>query len=55
MTNTRPLVLLTNDDGIASPGLHAAAQAVADLGDIYVVAPKNNNPPPAAPCRPPTA
>jgi 5'-nucleotidase len=40
MTNTRPLILLTNDDGIASPGLHAAAQAVADLGEIYVVAPK---------------
>jgi 5'-nucleotidase len=35
----RPLILLTNDDGIDSPGLHAAAQAVADLGDLLIVAP----------------
>ncbi len=38
MTN-RPLILVTNDDGIASPGLQAAAQAVADLGDLLIVAP----------------
>ena len=24
----RPLILVTNDDGIDSPGLHAAAEAV---------------------------
>jgi 5'-nucleotidase len=35
----RPLILLTNDDGITSPGLRAAAEAVADLGDLLVVAP----------------
>ena len=35
----RPLILITNDDGIKSPGLHAAAQAVADLGDLLIVAP----------------
>jgi len=35
----RPLILLTNDDGIASPGLHAVAEAVYDLGEILVVAP----------------
>jgi 5'-nucleotidase len=35
----RPLILLTNDDGIASPGLRAAAQAVADLGELLIVAP----------------
>jgi 5'-nucleotidase len=33
------LILLTNDDGIASPGLLAAAEAVCDLGDLLVVAP----------------
>jgi 5'-nucleotidase len=38
---TRPLILLTNDDGIASPGLHALARAVADLGDVIVVAPRH--------------
>ena len=39
MTNTRPLILLTNDDGIHSPGLHAVAEAVCDLGDLLIVAP----------------
>ena len=38
MTN-RPLILITNDDGITSPGLQAAAQAVVDLGDLLIVAP----------------
>jgi 5'-nucleotidase len=36
---TRPLILLTNDDGIASPGLAAAAEAVSDLGELLIVAP----------------
>jgi len=36
---TRPLILITNDDGIQSPGLWAAAQAVANLGDLLIVAP----------------
>ncbi len=35
----RPLILVTNDDGVASPGLHALAAAVADLGDLLIVAP----------------
>jgi 5'-nucleotidase len=35
-----PLILITNDDGIHSPGLLAAVKAVHDLGDILVVAPK---------------
>jgi 5'-nucleotidase len=35
-----PLILITNDDGIASPGLRAAIRAVLDLGQILVVAPK---------------
>jgi 5'-nucleotidase len=39
MTETRPLILLTNDDGIRSPGLLAAAEAVCDLGDLLMVAP----------------
>ncbi len=36
---TKPLILITNDDGIQSPGLHAAAQAALALGDVLVVAP----------------
>lgn len=34
-----PLILVTNDDGIQSPGLHAVAAAVADLGELLVMAP----------------
>jgi 5'-nucleotidase len=34
-----PLILVTNDDGVSSPGLRAAAEAVAGLGDLLLVAP----------------
>jgi 5'-nucleotidase len=34
------LILLTNDDGIHSPGLRAAAEALARLGWVTVVAPR---------------
>jgi 5'-nucleotidase len=34
-----PLILVTNDDGMGSPGLHAAAEAVAGLGELLLVAP----------------
>ena len=33
-----PLILVTNDDGVRSPGPHAAAEAVAGLGDLLLVA-----------------
>lgn len=36
---TVPLVLVTNDDGIESAGLWAAAEAALPLGDVLVVAP----------------
>ena len=36
---TRPLVLITNDDGIYSPGLAAAASALDPLGDLLIIAP----------------
>src|SRR5580693_10360126 len=36
---TSPLILVTNDDGLLSPGLHAAAEAVAGLGDLLLAAP----------------
>ncbi len=42
MTNSairNPLILITNDDGIASPGLRAAAWAALPLGEVLVVAP----------------
>jgi len=38
--NTRPLILITNDDGIGSPGLLAAVRCVLDLGEVWVAAPR---------------
>lgn len=37
----KPLILLTNDDGIMSPGLWAAASVLSELGYVYVVAPRD--------------
>lgn len=34
-----PLILVTNDDGIHSPGLHAAIEALAELGELLIIAP----------------
>ncbi len=39
MSKERPLILVTNDDGITAPGLHALVNAMSTLGDLYVVAP----------------
>jgi 5'-nucleotidase len=36
----RPLILLTNDDGIRSPGLWAAAEALSEVGYVTVIAPR---------------
>jgi 5'-nucleotidase len=37
----KPQILLTNDDGIASPGLWAAAEALSELGYVHVAAPRD--------------
>jgi len=34
-----PLILVTNDDGIHSPGLLALSKVMEELGDVYIVAP----------------
>jgi 5'-nucleotidase len=34
------LILVTNDDGVHAAGLAALAAAVADLGDVHVIAPE---------------
>lgn len=36
----RPLILITNDDGVFSPGLRAVAEAVVSLGDLLIAAPR---------------
>ncbi len=38
-TTQAPLILVTNDDGIASPGLRATVRAAQPLGEVLVVAP----------------
>ncbi len=35
----KPLILVTNDDGITAPGLRALVSYMKDLGDVVVVAP----------------
>ncbi|WP_299529491.1 5'/3'-nucleotidase SurE [Ulvibacterium sp.] len=35
----KPLILVTNDDGITAPGLRALVQYMKELGDVVVVAP----------------
>ncbi|HAK44743.1 MAG TPA: 5'/3'-nucleotidase SurE [Spirochaeta sp.] len=35
----KPLILLTNDDGIKSPGLRALAEELGKIGEIWVAAP----------------
>ncbi|HUI87620.1 MAG TPA: 5'/3'-nucleotidase SurE [Anaerolineales bacterium] len=39
----KPQILLTNDDGIRSPGLWAAARALASLGYVTVAAPREQS------------
>lgn len=38
--NARVKILITNDDGILAPGIEALYRAVADLGEVEVVAPE---------------
>ncbi len=37
--NERPIILITNDDGITAPGIRSLVNAVQGLGEIVVVAP----------------
>ncbi len=39
-SNKKCQILLTNDDGILSPGLWAAASALSEIGFVHVVAPR---------------
>lgn len=36
----RPLILISNDDGIHAPGIQALANTIEDIADIVVVAPE---------------
>lgn len=37
--NKKPLILVTNDDGITAPGLRALIEVMHEIGDVFVVAP----------------
>jgi 5'/3'-nucleotidase SurE len=39
MQADRPLILVTNDDGVTAKGIRSLVKAVADLGEVVVVAP----------------
>jgi len=41
-TENRPLILVTNDDGLLEPGIEVLAEALVSLGDVYVIAPHEN-------------
>ncbi|MCK4663642.1 MAG: 5'/3'-nucleotidase SurE [Bacteroidales bacterium] len=40
-TSDKPLILVSNDDGVNAPGLHSLIEVVKPYGDIIVVAPEN--------------
>ena len=37
---SRPLILVTNDDGIEAPGIRHLVQLMSRLGEVWVVAPQ---------------
>ncbi|HET7361700.1 MAG TPA: 5'/3'-nucleotidase SurE [Salinimicrobium sp.] len=39
MLKNKPLILVTNDDGITAPGIRALIEVMKQLGDVVVVAP----------------
>ena len=39
MVENKPLILIVNDDGINARGVHYLADAVKEMGEVYIVAP----------------
>ncbi len=39
MSTNRPLIMVTNDDGITAPGIRALVASMLSLGDVIIVAP----------------
>lgn len=38
----KPLILITNDDGVEAPGIKALTGVAREFGDVVVMAPRNN-------------
>lgn len=36
---TKPLILITNDDGISAPGIKALIEVCAEIGEVVIIAP----------------
>ena len=36
---SKPIILVTNDDGITAPGIRALVEIVEEIGELYIVAP----------------
>jgi 5'-nucleotidase len=36
MNTLKPLILVTNDDGVSAPGLRALIAVMAEIGDLVV-------------------
>lgn len=43
MEHERPLILITNDDSISAPGVHRLVDCVRELGEVYMVAPREQH------------
>ena len=41
MSSNKPLILITNDDGITAPGIRTLIEVMNSLGEVYVVAPNS--------------
>lgn len=39
ISKKRPVILVTNDDGITAPGLHALVEVMNSIGEVVIVAP----------------
>ena len=39
MNQEKPVILITNDDGVTAPGIRNLVEAVKDLGQIVILAP----------------
>jgi 5'-nucleotidase len=39
MKNERPLILITNDDGVSAPGIRTLIAVMSEIGEVIVVAP----------------
>ena len=42
MEEKRPIILLSNDDGISAPGIHYLTKVLSEFGDIYMIAPEQH-------------